>query len=117
MKDFEPLSSQDKNVESANHAVIKQKQLSGRLVVKPGQTVFEFDLKTEECRVAELGKPQAHMNTQQDAIIKSAVTIRTEVMRKPDHLYVAALNKVNARRKFEKEIARMVKAGILIKTD
>lgn len=107
---------QDGKHSSEQRQVIKQRQLTGRLDIKPGQTVFEYDLQREECRPATIDKTEAVMADNSQGLMQSAVTIHYQVKQKPDHLYCAALNMKNAQRKFDKKLAELVRKGILIKT-
>lgn len=117
MKDFTPGQlDQDNKQTSADHRpVIKEQHISGRLNKRPGHTVYEYDLKTDEIREAAIEKVSANMNIVLKGQVKPKVTIRHKIIQKPGHLYVSALNMTNAKKKFTKELDRQVKAGILIK--
>jgi len=115
LTDHTPQSPDGKH-RSEQRQVIKQKQLTGRLIIKRGQTVFEYDLATEECRKAAIENTSAVMADNSKTDMQNDVTIRHNIQRKDNHLYCAALNIKNAQRKFDKMLADLVRKGILIKT-
>lgn len=117
MKDFEQHPGQDDRTTSADHRQVrKQKVLTGRIIPRPGQKVWEYDLATDEIKPAEILSSTAVVA---DARFRDklnpapAVTIRKTAVKRDNCLYIASLNKTNAEKKFKAEIARMVAAGIL----
>lgn len=95
--------------------VVKQKVITGRLMKRPGQTVFEYNLSTDECKPAIIESVDAHLKDNSKPGMQQDVTIRHTVKQRDGYLYCAALNQRNADRKFAKMIAELVKKGTLIK--
>lgn len=107
--------SQDGKLRTEQRQVVKQKQLTGRLLKRPGQTVYEFDLIKETCAPAIIERVDAHVIDKSKGGMQQDLTIRHTVKQREGYLYCAALNQRNAERKFAKQIAEFVKKGILIK--
>lgn len=117
MKDFNPQpGNQDSKHRTEQRQVVKQKVITGRLMKRPGQTVFEYNLATDECKSAIIESVDAHLKDKSQPGMQQDVTIRHTVKQREGCLYCSCLNLKNANRKFAKMIAELVKKGILIKT-
>lgn len=129
MNDFTPDKSvKDKVVIVGQKEVEKQQKLVGSLRVKKGHTIYEVNIKNHTVAPAEFEEGAAdyrkEVKTEKsrgvgilsiDGGVKRVVldrpdAIRRKIIRKPDCIYISALNKKNAYRKLEKlGIIRFVK--------
>ena len=75
----------------------RQEVYMGALRPKPGQKVWQCDLKTGEVKEAEFD------NTTVNALAPHKKKVRV----KPGHIYAVAINKANAEKKFVKLLSRV----------
>lgn len=75
-------------------------RMDGRIRRKPGHTLFSYNVKTGEWKVAD---------TERKAIVKTdgSVMYRTQVKRDGDCVYIQALNLKNAMKKFQKGVEKL----------
>jgi hypothetical protein len=100
---------------SEQRQVVKQKVLTGRLIKRPGQTVYEFNLATEECKAALIEETKAVLGNVTKGTMQTGVNIHHTVKQREGCLYCASINKKNAIRKFKNMLDKLVKNGVLIK--
>lgn len=116
MKDFNPHpDNQDGKHRTEQRQVVKQKVITGRLMKRPGQTVFEYNLATDECKAAVIEETKAVFADMTKGTMQTGINIHHTVKQREGCLYCSCLNLKNANRKFAKMIAELVKKGILIK--
>ena len=101
MSIFEPHKLQDDKISQHQiEAVDKEKmeyKLIGSMVYRRGHTLFSYNRVTEEIKVVKPAS-KAALN------LDGSTTISHEVQFEPKLMYIQALNKKNALRKFKKEI-------------
>lgn len=72
--------------------------LMGVIKPKPGHTIFEFNLITGESNEAKY----RYINADWLRVIKGDITTVKELIVKENHVYIPALNKMNAKTKYNK---------------
>lgn len=97
MKEFEkPVPLKEEINITAQKQQEKQLKLVGRMRPQPGQKVFEINCSTGECEEAQFEKVAVNFET----AAKGDLSPRKKIMARENCVYVVALNKANAIRKF-----------------
>lgn len=95
-----PKEKHDVERQQEERQVPKEYRLDGRIRRRPGHTLFSYNVKTDEWKVAD---------TEKKAVVKpdGTVTYRTQVKREEGCIYIQALNLKNAKKKFEQGVRKL----------
>jgi hypothetical protein len=95
-----PKSSHDVERQQEERQVPKEYRMDGRIRRRPGHTLFSYNVKTGEWKVAD---------TEKKAVVKTdgSVMYRTQVKREDGCVYIQALNLKNAMKKMDQSIRNL----------
>jgi hypothetical protein len=100
------LTKLDKDVDRLNVELNIQDEkqvqyiLDGSIIPHDGHILFEINLETLHCKPAEFFSKEIYLLD----ILKDPKNfkVKKEVVKKPKHIYISALNKANALKRFHK---------------
>lgn len=95
MKDLDKTPAQDNKVIAAEQHAKKQVRTAS-MNLKPGHSVWEFDLATGKLAKAKIEKVEAVLNVVDPLDIKKPASVRKKVLQREQCLYAPALNAQNA---------------------
>jgi len=106
---------------AAEQRQVKSNTLVAQIKPQPGHTVFEFDLATGQVQPATIESvtvahvPQSKLPEHHIRVMgNTSNVVRKKVVQRPQCLYVSALNKKNAIKKFIPMYDRLKKDGHII---
>lgn len=112
MKEFDPQLPSSEKTQIINQKQFEKKGLFTSTARYRGHTMYEFNCTTGELKEAEFKAEKIVIVPQRDIIYGGVVRMVEKVVRdvdcKENCLYLAALNKKNAKEKFAKYIAQNV---------
>lgn len=108
MKEFEGNGiHKDDSKLSAEERQVKREVHFASMAIRPGHTLFEFDLTNGMVTPAKIESVNASLNKD------GTHTVRKKVIRREQALYVSALNLANAHKKFKKMYQQMLADGLI----
>lgn len=101
MKDFDPnKNQQDNKIVAAETRQAKAEQQKISMLIRPGHTVWEFQLDGGIINKAKIEKVEAVLSVVDPMAPGKTKNIRSKVIQRPRCMYAAALNYNNALKRF-----------------